>query len=127
MDEAVEHKERSQRRCRVRATVRHTQAPMALHQNVLLQDRDSKLWSIRGQIMSIFPNGRSYVVRTENGTYLRGIRFIKPDKSESSERVLVVMSAPSSAASRPSCMKAPDRARRCSKRVTFNSTPQFVP
>ena len=73
IDEAEEQKERSQQRNRVKATVRHTRAPMALHQNVLLQDRDSKIWSIRGKIMAIQPNGRSYIVRTDTGTYLRGI------------------------------------------------------
>ena len=117
MDEAVEQKERSQKKCRIRSTVRHARAPMALHQNILLQDRESKLWSIRDQIMSIRPNEHSYVVKTKSGTYLRGIRFIKADNTE---QVLVVISAPSKP-SRPSCI------RRSSKRVTFDLAPEFVP
>ena len=79
IQEAIEQKEASQRRSRVKATVKYDRPPMALHQHVLLQDRESKEWSINGQIMAIRPNGRSYVVRTESGTFLRGIRFVKPD------------------------------------------------
>ena len=75
--EAIRQKEESQRKCRVRGTVRHTRQPMSLHQNVLLQDRESKQWLIKGRVVAIRQNGRSYVIQTENGTYLRGMRFVK--------------------------------------------------
>ena len=79
--EAIQQKEDSQRKCRIRGTVQHTRPPMALHQNVLLQDRESKQWSIKGQVVAIRPNGCSYVIQTENGTYLRGMRFVKATPS----------------------------------------------
>ena len=64
--------------------------------------------------MSIRLNGCSYLVKTENRTYLRGIRFIKADKADNTEQVLIVMSALSKP-SRPSCMKAPVGTRRSNK------------
>ena len=100
MYEVIEQKEASQRRGRVMSTVRHARTPMALQKNLLLQDRETKMWSIKGQIMSIRPNGGSYVVRTEDITYLLGIQFIKAD---SREHAFVVMSAQSRKARLQEC------------------------
>ena len=79
MEEAQEKKEATQRRDKIRMTVRHPRQPMSMHQDVRLQDRDPKLWSIKGKIVAIRPSGKSYIVRTKAGTYLRGMRFIKAD------------------------------------------------
>ena len=76
--------------------------------------------------MAIRPNGRSYIVKTDTGTYLRGIRFIKADPAEGPEKVLLVVSAPSSGAGLVSCMKA-DRVRRPTRKVTFDRTVEFIP
>ena len=126
MGEAEEQKEMTQCRNRVRNTVRHPRQPMALHQNVLLQDRDTKLWCIKGKVMAIRPNGRYYIVKTEPSTYLRGMQFIKADLTESLESVLAVVSATCRGAGPVSCMKAvhPRRPRR---KVTFDRTVEFVP
>ena len=75
--------------------------------------------------MAIRPSGKSYIVRTKAGTYLRGIKYIKADHS-GSEQAFTVMSAHNEG-SLVSCMKAqavrPGTARR---RVTFDSTVQFM-
>ena len=68
-------------------------------------------------------SGQMDVVKTENGTYLRGIRFIKADYTE---QALVVVSAPSREA-RPSCMRSSVSSKRGSKRVTFDLAPEIVP
>ena len=95
---------------------------MALHQHVLLQDRESKKWSIKGQIMAIRPNSRSYVVRTEDGTYLRGIRFVKADDREKAFRVV----SAESRSALPSGMRS-TRSSKASKKVTWsNLAPEVV-
>ena len=119
--EDIQQKEDSQRRSRVRATVNHATPQMALHQHVLLQDRESKEWSIKGQIRAIRPIGRSYVVRTESGTFLRGIRFVKPDVRAEVFRVV-------SAGSRPALCSGISTARssQARKKVTCSSSPPEV-
>ena len=54
----------TQHRNLVRNTVRHPRQPMALHQNVLLQDRDTKLWCIKGKVMAVITSGWSYIIKT---------------------------------------------------------------
>ena len=98
-----------------------------------LQDRDTKLWTLRGKVVAIRPSGKSYIVRTRTGNYLRGMRFIKADKTEGPEQVFkVVMSATSPGAGLVSCMKAARSSMKAvssgtpRRRVTFDRTVEYV-
>ena len=79
--------------------------------------------------MAICPSGKSYIVRTKAGTYLRGMQYIKADHS-GSEQAFKVVSA-NNAGGLVSCMKVsssvqavrPGMARR---RVAFDSAVQYV-
>ena len=119
---AIQEKEDSQRKCRVRGTVRHARPTMALHQHVLLQDRETKEWTIKGQVVSIRLNGR--VIQTANGTYLRFIRFVKA--AENAE-VFRVVSAGRKLSVRPALssgmLKGSSKAK---KRVTWSNLPLKV-
>ena len=50
-------------------------------QRVWLQDQGTKRWSIGGAIKSIRNSGKSYVVETNSGAYLRNRRYIKAASS----------------------------------------------
>ena len=75
----------------------------------------------KGQIMAIRPNERSYVVRTESGTFLRDIRFVKADARDEVFRVV-------SAGSRPALCSGMRTARssHARKKVTWSSLPPVV-
>ena len=62
-----------------------------MHLLVLMQDQQTKFWSIRGKVVAIRPSGKSYIVRTKNGNYLRGIRYIKVDPGD--HAAFIVLSA----------------------------------
>ena len=51
--------------------------PLSLGQRVWLQDQNTKRWSIGGVVKSIRNGGKSYVVETHRGAYLRNRRYIK--------------------------------------------------
>ena len=125
MEVAQEKKEASQRRSRDKRTTRHPRKMLAMHQSVLMQDQKTKLWSISGKVVAIRPSGKSYIVRTKNGTYLRGIRYIKVDRSGADHAAFIVLSAKNEG-NLVSCMKGRSQhsvgQRAIKRKVTFNST-----
>ena len=60
---------------------RSTSKPLGMGQRVWLQDQQTKRWTIDGTIKSIRDGGRSYVVETSGGAYLRNRRYIKAASS----------------------------------------------
>ena len=46
-----------------------------------MQDQNTKRWSIGGVVKSIRNGGKSYVVETHRGAYLRNRRYIKATTS----------------------------------------------
>ena len=55
---------------------------LAVHQRVLIQHPDTKLWSVKGVINSIRPDGISFVIQLPSGQQvIRGRRLIRPDRS----------------------------------------------
>ena len=95
VDGARESKEAAQRKSADKRTTHHPRKMLEMHQDVFLQDQQTKLWSIRGQIVQIRPSGKSYVVRTNNGRFLRGIKYIKADPAGAQYAAFVVLSAES--------------------------------
>ena len=93
--EAKAKKEAVQRRNMDRKTTRHPRKMLAMDQDVLLQDQQTRLWSIKGRIVQVRPSGKSYIVRTDNGRYLRSIKFIKPDPAADRHAAYIVVSAES--------------------------------
>ena len=53
--------------------------PISIGQKVRVQDPKSKRWTLIGQAIKSYHNGRSYVVRlSEGGEYTRNRRYIRP-------------------------------------------------
>ena len=51
---------------------------MRLGQQVIAQHLLSKRWDLRGEIIEIRDNGRSYLVQINSRRYLRNYRFLRP-------------------------------------------------
>ena len=77
VEEAERARDKVQEAYTNRRQTRSASKQLALDQKVWLQDQQSKKWSIEGVIKSIRDGGRSYVVETDGGAYLRNRRFIK--------------------------------------------------
>ena len=60
---------------------RSTSKPLVMGQRVWLQDQQTKRWSIEGVVKSIRGHGKSYVVETNSGAYLRNRRYIRAASS----------------------------------------------
>ena len=63
---------------------RHTRSaskPLEMGQRVWLQDQQAKRWSIEWVIKNIRDGGRSFVMETSGGAYLRNRRYIKAASS----------------------------------------------
>ena len=56
-------------------------------QRIWLQDQQTKRWTIEGVIKSIRDGGRSFVVETGSGAYLRNRRYIKAASSRIRQEV----------------------------------------
>ena len=54
---------------------------LAINQRVLVLHQDSKLWSIRGFIHSIRPNGISFLIQLPSEQHITRGRLICPDRS----------------------------------------------
>ena len=88
--------------------------PLVMGQRVWLQDQQTKKWSIEGVIKSIRNMGRSYVVETENGAYLRNRRFIKAAACRTRKMEVAVKRSP--------CTRMEERTK---KKVTFKKAVHF--
>ena len=80
------------------------------------QDQQTKKWSIEGVIKSIRNGGRSYVVETENGAYLRNRRFIKAAACRTRKMEGAVKKTP--------CTQMEERTKK-KKKVTFKKAVHF--
>ena len=60
-----------------RRQTRSQSKPLALGDRVWMQDQNTKKWTIEGVVKSQRNNGKSYVVETATGAYLRNRRYLK--------------------------------------------------
>ena len=77
IEEAEKARDKAQEAYTAQRQTRSTSKPLSLNQKVWLQDQQTKRWTIDGIIKSIRDGGKSYVVETDGGAYLRNRRYIK--------------------------------------------------
>merc|ERR1712237_262049 len=51
---------------------------LSVGERVLIQDSDSGLWSLEGEVVTVRPHGRSYIVAAGGTTYLRARQHLRP-------------------------------------------------
>ena len=51
---------------------------LSVGEKVLIQDSESGLWSLEGEIVTVRPLGRSYIVAAGGTTYLRARQHLRP-------------------------------------------------
>ena len=77
IEKAEAARDRVQEAYTAQRQTRSASKPLSLGQRVWLQDQNTKRWSIGGVVKSVRNGGKSYVVETHSGAYLRNRRYIK--------------------------------------------------
>ena len=114
--EAEQARDKTQESYTAQCQTRPPSKPLMMGQRVWLQDQQTKKWSIEGVIKSIRNGGRSYVVETENGAYLRNRRFIKAAACRTRKMEGAVKKTP--------CIQMEERTKK-KKKVTFKKAVHF--
>ena len=81
MEDAEKARDKVQEAYTTQRQTRSTSKPLGMGQRIWLQDQQTKRWTIDGVIKSIRDGGKSYVVETSGGAYLRNRRYIKAASS----------------------------------------------
>ena len=81
VEDAEKARDKVQETYTAQRQTRSTSKPLGMGQRVWLQDQQTKRWTIDGVIKSIRDGGRSFVVETSGGAYLRNRRYIKAASS----------------------------------------------
>ena len=81
VEKAEQARDRVQEAYTTQRQTRSASKPLVMGQRVWLQDQGTKRWSIGGVVKSIRNSGKSYVVETNSGAYLRNRRYIKAASS----------------------------------------------
>ena len=77
VEDAEKARDKAQETYTAQRQTRSASKPLGMGQRVWLQDQQTKRWTIEGVIKSIRDGGRSFVVETSGGAYLRNRRYIK--------------------------------------------------
>ena len=77
VEDAEKARDKAQETYTAQRQTRSASKPLGMGQRVWLQDQQTKRWTIEGVIKSIRDGGKSFVVETSGGAYLRNRRYIK--------------------------------------------------